>query len=69
MLQGYSDREDDHYKLAVSHIDYVLSQIEKFNFFTSKLDYFSKIRLFPIIGLSCGLGIECDDILKGNIKE
>ena len=57
-------RDEQHYKVAGNHLDYVLSTVEKYNFFTSKMDFFSKDRLFPIIGLSAGFCFNTDDMVR-----
>ena len=50
------------------HIDHILSNIEKNHFFESSMDYFSKLRLIPIIGLSSGFAIDIDEMIRGNVK-
>ena len=62
-LHGLDSRDENLYKVAGFHLDYVLSTIEKYNLFTSKMDFFSKERLFPIIGLATGFCFNTDDLV------
>jgi len=53
-FSGYDDREEEHYHIVAYNTEYMLSAIEKYNYLTSKMDFFSKLRVFPIVGLSFG---------------
>lgn len=67
-LHGFSDRDETHYKMGTIHIDYILSQFEKFNYFTGVTDFFSKYRVFPFIGLASGFLLNHDCLLRANIS-
>lgn len=62
---GYTERDPDHYKQVSFAIDLILSTIEKYYYFSDMIDYFPKVRLIPLIGLSLGFVIESSDINSG----
>ena len=38
--------EDEHYKVAATHLDYIFTTIERYYHFTDFMDFFSKARAF-----------------------
>jgi hypothetical protein len=39
-LHGIEDQGEIHYKMALNELDFILGYIEKYNFFTKKIDGF-----------------------------
>ena len=54
--------------MVAYNLDYLLSAIEKYNFFTNKMNFFSKLRLMPIIGLAIGFAFSTNDLVRANVK-
>ena len=67
-LQGQENRNDSHYKVAGNQLGYILNSIEKYNYFTNKMDFFSSDRVFNLVGLSAGFAFSVDDMIKSNVK-
>lgn len=67
-LHGNSERDEDHYKLATIHMDYVLSSIEKFNIYHTLTDFLSKYRMFPFVALSSGFVLDHDALIRANVS-
>ena len=67
-MHSLKDHSINHYKMAVNHLELILDFIEKYNFFTQKMDGFSKSRVLILLGLSAGFGFSTDSILKGNCR-
>lgn len=65
---GFDDREEDHKNIIAYNAEYMLSAIEKVHFLTKKMNFFSKLRLLPVIGLSIGFAFSTDDLIKANVK-
>ncbi len=66
-LQGNSDRGEEHIKAITEHLDFVLSAIEKFNWYSSITDFFSKYRVTPFIGIAAGFVLSTDDLVRANV--
>jgi hypothetical protein len=67
-LHGVEDQGEVHYKMAVNEFDVVLGYIEKYNFFTQKMDCYSKDRVLILAGLSAGFGFSTESILKAKCR-
>jgi hypothetical protein len=59
-LHGIENHGDIHYTMAVNELDFILGSIEKFNFFTPKIDGFSKDRVMILLGIASGFGFNTD---------
>ena len=46
-----------------------MNSIEKFNYFTNKMDFFSIDRVFNLVGISAGFAFSVDDMIRGNVKQ
>lgn len=68
-LNGRNDRDEDHYKMATIHMDFILTSIEKFNIFSSLTDFFSKYRIFPFIGIAAGFSLDHDSLLRAHLNQ
>jgi hypothetical protein len=58
--------DDDHYKVVTTHLDYVLTSIERVYHFRGFMDFFSKARAFQLIGLTTGCPITMEHMIKAN---
>ena len=47
----------------------MINSIERYNFFTNKMDFCNTDRIFNLIGLSAGFAFPVDDILRANSRE
>jgi hypothetical protein len=50
------------------HVDYLLSAVEKYNYFNNSLNFFSKMRWFPVVGLAAGFAFDTDSMIVCNVK-
>jgi hypothetical protein len=58
--------DDDHYKVVTTHLDYVLTSIERVYHFCGFMDFFSKVRAFQLIGLTTGCPITMEHMINAN---
>jgi len=62
-FQGHDTRNEQHQNAVAAEVDYLLSSVEKYLFTTSQMNFFSKFRLVPVVGLSIGFIFDVDQFI------
>ena len=64
-----STKTEDISKIVILKLDYILSFMERFFFFSEFVDCISKNSLIQLLGLSAGFVLTAEDIIKAKLTE